>query len=110
MRKLAASLLCVLAGCQPAVTTNAPEIRIGFIFDKTGPLEAYVKQTQAGFQMGLDYATAGSMTIAGKKIRVFERDSKGKPDVGKAQLAAAYANDKVDLAIGAAGSDRKSVV
>ena len=104
MRKLAASLLCVLAGCQPAVTTNAPEIRIGFIFDKTGPLEAYVKQTQAGFQMGLDYATAGSMTIAGKKIRVFERDSKGKPDVGKAQLAAAYADDKVDLAIGAAGS------
>ena len=104
MRKLAASLLCVLAGCQPAVTTNAPEIRIGFIFDKTGPLEAYVKQTQAGFQMGLDYATAGSMTIAGKKIRVLERDSKGKPDVGKAQLAAAYADDKVDLAIGAAGS------
>jgi len=104
MRKLAVIVLWGLAGCQPAATTNAPEIRIGFIFDKTGPLEAYVKQTQAGFQMGLDYATAGSMTIAGKKIRVLERDSKGKPDVGKAQLAAAYADDKVDLAIGAAGS------
>jgi branched-chain amino acid transport system substrate-binding protein len=83
---------------------SAQEIRIGLIVDKSGPLEAYLKQTVVGFQMGLDYATAGTMTVNGKQIRVIERDSKGKPDVAKAQLAAAYADDKVDLAVGAAGS------
>ena len=80
------------------------DIRIAFIFDKTGPLEAYVKQTQTGFQMGLDYATGGTMSVAGKKLVLSERDSQGKPDIAKAQLAAAYADDKVDLAIAATAS------
>ena len=83
---------------------QAKDIRIAFIFDKTGPLEAYVKQTQTGFQMGLDYATGGTMSVAGKKLVLSERDSQGKPDIAKAQLAAAYADDKVDLAIAATAS------
>jgi branched-chain amino acid transport system substrate-binding protein len=80
------------------------DIRIGLVYDKTGPLEAYMKQTHAGFMLGLDYATAGTMAVAGRKISVVERDGQGKPDVAKAQLAAAYADDKVDLAVAAAGS------
>jgi branched-chain amino acid transport system substrate-binding protein len=91
----------VFGGLSPVL---AQEVRIGLVVDKSGPLEVYLKQTIAGFQMGLEYATAGTMTVSGKKILVIERDSKGKPDVAKAQLAAAYADDKVDLAIGAAGS------
>ena len=83
---------------------QAKEIRIAFVYDKTGPLEAYVKQTQTGFMMGLDYATGGTLVIAGKKIKVIERDSQGKPDVAKSQLAAAYADDKADLAVAATGS------
>jgi branched-chain amino acid transport system substrate-binding protein len=98
-----ATLTALLAACGRA-PVDPNEIRIGFVFDKTGPLEAYMKQTQVGFQMGLDYATDGTFTVAGKKLRVIERDSKGKPDVAKAQLAAAYADDKVALAIGAGGS------
>ncbi|MBL8525769.1 MAG: substrate-binding domain-containing protein [Betaproteobacteria bacterium] len=80
------------------------DIRIALVYDKTGPLEAYVKQTQAGFQMGLDYATGGTMTVGGRKITIIERDSQGKPDVAKAQLSAAYADDKADLAVGATAS------
>ena len=80
------------------------DIRIGLILDKSGAMEAYVKQTQVGFMMGLDYATAGTMTIHGRKLVVIERDSQGKADIAKAQLAAAYADDKVDIAVGAAAS------
>ncbi len=80
------------------------EIRVAFVYDKTGPLEAYVKQTQTGFVMGLDFATNGTMTVAGKKIKLIERDSQGKPDVGKSQLAAAYADDKADIAVAATAS------
>ena len=42
------------------------EIRIAHVYSKTGPLEAYGKQTATGFMMGLDYATGGTMTVAGK--------------------------------------------
>jgi branched-chain amino acid transport system substrate-binding protein len=83
---------------------NKGEIRIAHIHSKTGPLEAYAKQTHTGLMMGLSYATGGTMTIAGKKIVVIEKDDQGKPDVGKSLLAAAYADDKVDLAIGPTAS------
>lgn len=80
------------------------EIRIAHVYSKTGPLEAYGKQTQTGFMMGLDYATGGTMTVNGKKIVVIEKDDQGKPDLGKSQLAAAYADDKAALAVGPTSS------
>ncbi len=100
--------LCTIALPWLMVSSNLlaqpKDIRIGLIYERTGPLEAYFKQTQVGFKMGLDYATNGSMMVAGRKLVVIERDSKGKADVAKAELAAAYADDRVDLAVGAAAS------
>jgi branched-chain amino acid transport system substrate-binding protein len=80
------------------------EIRIAHVYDKTGALEAYAKQTHAGLMMGLEYATGGKMEVLGRKIVVLEKDSQLKPDVGRSQLAAAYGDDKVDLAIGPTSS------
>ncbi len=100
-------LTTLLAAAMLAGTTSlafAQDIKIALITDKTGPLEAYAKQTQAGFMLGLEYATGGSMTVLGRKIVVIEKDSQLKPDVGKSQLAAAYGDDKVDLAVGPTGS------
>jgi len=92
-----------------SATLSAPafaqsEIRIAHVYSKTGPLEAYGKQTQAGLMMGLDYATGGTMTVAGKKLVVLERDDQGKPDLGKSLLAAAYSDDKADIAVGPTSS------
>jgi len=83
---------------------QAREIRIAHVYDKTGVLEAYAKQTQAGLMMGLEYATGGKMEVLGRKIVVIEKDSQFKPDVGKTQLATAFGDDKADLAIGPTGS------
>src|SRR5947207_13490102 len=83
---------------------QAKEIRIAHVYDKTGPLEAYAKQTHAGLMMGLEYATGGKMEVLGRRIVIIEKDSQLKPDLGKTQLAAAYADDKVDLAVGPTGS------
>jgi branched-chain amino acid transport system substrate-binding protein len=80
------------------------DLKIALISGKTGPLEAYAKQTATGFAMGLNYATGGSMTVAGRKIVVIEKDDQGKPDLGKSLLAAAYGDDKVDIAVGTTGS------
>jgi branched-chain amino acid transport system substrate-binding protein len=80
------------------------EIRIAHVYSKTGPLEAYGKQTATGFMMGLEYATGGTMTVAGKKLVVIEKDDQGKPDVGKSLLATAYGDDKADIAVGPTSS------
>jgi branched-chain amino acid transport system substrate-binding protein len=48
------------------------EIRIAHIHSLTGPLEAYGKQTTVGFNLGLEYATGGTMRVAGKKLVVIE--------------------------------------
>jgi branched-chain amino acid transport system substrate-binding protein len=99
---IAAGLCAAVVGSTAIAQSN--EIKIAHIYSKTGPLEAYGKQTQVGFMMGLDYATGGTMMIAGKKITVIEKDDQGKPDQGKSLLAAAYGDDKVDLAVGPTAS------
>jgi branched-chain amino acid transport system substrate-binding protein len=101
---LAAGICAVLVTGAMAQATGGKEIKIAHIYSKTGPLEAYGKQTQTGFMMGLDYATGGTMMVAGKKIVVIEKDDQGKPDQGKSLLAAAYGDDKVDLAVGPTAS------
>jgi len=80
------------------------EIKIAHVYSRTGPLEAYGKQTQAGLLMGLEFATGGTMTVNGRKIVIIEKDDQGKPDLGKSLLGTAYADDKVDLAIGPTSS------
>ncbi len=97
----AAALALAAPGLAPAAGN---EIRIAHVYSKTGPLEAYGKQTQIGLMMGLDYATGGTMTVAGKKLVVIEKDDQGKPDVGKSLLAAAYGDDKADIAVGPSSS------
>ncbi|MFT5963267.1 MAG: branched-chain amino acid transport system substrate-binding protein [Burkholderiaceae bacterium] len=98
-----AALLCSAAVIS-APAAIAKDIRIAHVYDKTGPLEAYAKQTQVGLLMGLDYATGGTMTVNGNKIVLIEKDTQGKPDIAKSQLAAAYADDKADMAVGPTGS------
>ena len=96
--------LAALATAIGAPALAQSEIKIAHVYSKTGLLEAYGKQTQTGLMMGLNYATGGTMAVGGKKITVIEKDDQGKPDVGKSLLAAAYADDKVDLAVGPTGS------
>ena len=97
----AASAAALIGGTAWAQTK---EIKIAHVYSKTGPLEAYGKQTAVGLQMGLDYATGGTMMVNGKKIVLIEKDDQGKPDLGKSLLATAYSDDKADLAIGPTSS------
>ncbi|MEZ5706700.1 MAG: substrate-binding domain-containing protein [Burkholderiaceae bacterium] len=87
-----------------ALAQSGGEIRIAHVHSLTGPLEAYGKQTSTGFQMGLEYATGGTMMVAGKKLVVIEKDDQGKPDLGRSLLATAYADDKADIAVGPTSS------
>ena len=78
----------------------AQDIKIAHIYGKTGPFEAYAKQTQTGLMLGIEYATSGSMSVLGRKIVILEKDDQLKPDLAKSLLAQAYGDDKADLARG----------
>lgn len=97
-------LMAAVAALCCTASLQAKDIKIAHVYDKTGPLEAYAKQTQIGLLMGLDYATGGTMTVNGNKLVLIEKDSQGKPDVGKSQLASAFADDKADIAVGPTSS------
>jgi branched-chain amino acid transport system substrate-binding protein len=85
-------------------TAQAADLKIALIYSKTGPLEAYAKQTETGLNLGLEYLTGGTMTLDGRKIVIIAKDDQGKPDVAKSLLEQAYADDNVDIAIGTTSS------
>jgi branched-chain amino acid transport system substrate-binding protein len=96
---LATAVLALTGGA-----AGAQELRIALIHGKTGPLEAYAKQTETGLRMGFEYATKGTMMIDGRKIVIITKDDQSKPDLSKAALAEAYQDDKADIAIGTTSS------
>ena len=87
-----------------ASSAMAQDIKSALIAGKTGPLEAYAKQTEAGFMRGLEYLTKGSMSWKGRKISVIVKDDQLKADLSKTLLEQAYNDDKVDLAVGTTSS------
>ena len=82
----------------------ADDLKIALIYGRTGPLEAYAKQTEVGFKLGLEYATKGTMAVDARKIVVITKDDQGKPDLAKTALAEAYEDDGVDIAVGTTSS------
>jgi branched-chain amino acid transport system substrate-binding protein len=101
VRIIIAAVAVIAAFCNPAL---AQDIKIAHVYDKTGALEAYAKQSHIGFMMGLEYATGGKMEVLGRKIVVIEKDTQTKPDVGRSVLAEAYGDDNVALAVGPVNS------
>jgi branched-chain amino acid transport system substrate-binding protein len=103
-RHLVAIAVLGVVAAATAQAQSGKDIRIAHIYSNTGPLEAYGKQTAIGFNLGLEYATDGTMAVNGRKLVVIEKDDQGKPDVAKSLLAAAYSDDKADLAVGTSSS------
>jgi branched-chain amino acid transport system substrate-binding protein len=99
---LAAAFAAGLGLAGPA--RAADPVKVALIADSTGPLEAYAKQTIVGFKLGLEYATKGSMAVAGRTIMVIEKDSQTKPDVGRNVLSEAFGDQDADIAVGGTSS------
>ncbi|HXW31304.1 MAG TPA: substrate-binding domain-containing protein [Xanthobacteraceae bacterium] len=97
---VAAGVLAIFA----ATPVRAADLKIALVYSKTGPLEAYAKQTETGLTLGFEYLTGGTMMLDGRKIVVLPKDDQGKPDIAKSLLEQAYSDDGVDLAIGTSSS------
>jgi len=106
VRKVAGILaaVCLVLGMMVTGAVAADPIKIAQVVSVTGPLEVYAKQSTTGFQMGLEYATKGSMKVLNRPLEIIIKDTQGKPEVGKQMLTEAYKDDKVDLAVGGVSS------
>src|SRR5699024_9547729 len=79
-------------------------VKVGVLASLTGALEAYGKQTQEGFDLGLEYATDGTMEVAGKEIEVIYEDTETKPEVAVQKATKLLEEDKVDFLVGSSDS------
>ncbi len=79
-------------------------IKIGVLASLTGALESYGKQTSQGFELGLEFATDGTMEVAGKKIEVIFEDTETKPEVAVQKATKLLEDDEVDFLVGSSSS------
>lgn len=85
-------------------STGNEVIKIGVLASLTGALESYGKQTTQGFELGLEYATDGTMEVAGKKIEVVYEDTETKPEVAVQKATKLLEDDEVDFLVGSSSS------
>lgn len=91
-------------GTPGAEAETQETIKIGVLASLTGALESYGKQTQRGFELGLEYATDGTMEVAGKKIEVVFEDTETKPEVAVQKATKLLEEDEVDFLVGSSSS------
>lgn len=99
MKTLLTALTLTTALTGAALAQDAA--RIALLHGLSGsPLEAYSKQTHTGFELGLEYATNGTMEVKGVPIELIIKDTQFKPDIARALLAEAYGDDDALIAVG----------
>lgn len=85
-------LLFVAALALPAAPQHSPAtaqedtLRIGLLTDTSGPLAVYGNEQVNGFMLGLEYATDGTMEVAGREIEVLVRDNASDIDTANSQV------------------------
>lgn len=87
-----------------AVTAEGGTIKIGVLASLTGALESYGKQTQRGFDLGIEYATGGTLEVNGKKIEIVYEDTETKPEVAVQKATKLLEDDQVDFLVGSSSS------
>ncbi|MFN3855149.1 MAG: substrate-binding domain-containing protein [Phreatobacter sp.] len=100
----AATLALAVSSHAGEAVAQVRDVKICLIAGRTGPLEAYAKQTEVGFMMGLEYLTRGTNTVGNMRLQVIVKDDQLRPDRGKALLEECYNDDGAALAVGTTGS------
>jgi branched-chain amino acid transport system substrate-binding protein len=87
------------------VETEEPEMEledlvVGLMTDKSGALAIYGPSQTQGFYLGLEYATNGTMEVAGRKIVVIEKDNGSDPETGAAQARELIEAEGAEVIVG----------
>lgn len=79
-------------------------IKIGVLVDESGPLSIYGFEVDYGFQLGMEYATDGTMEIAGRPVEIIIRDNASDPDTAASQARQLIEEEGVEILVGTISS------
>lgn len=85
-------------------TENEQPIKVGILASLTGPLESYGKQTIQGFELGLEYATNGTLKVGDRPIEFIVEDTETKADVAVHKATKLLEDEHVDFIVGSSSS------
>jgi branched-chain amino acid transport system substrate-binding protein len=95
------------AGAIPAARTSVAQdttLKIGLLTDQTSALQAYGFELSQGFELGLDYATNGTMEVGGRPIEVVTRDNANDIDTALEDARILIEEEGVELLVGTVSS------
>jgi branched-chain amino acid transport system substrate-binding protein len=85
---------------EPELPFAGQEVVVGLMTDKSGALAIYGPSQTNGFYLGLEYATDGTMEVAGRPITVIERDNGSDPEVGVSQARELIEAEGAEVLVG----------
>jgi branched-chain amino acid transport system substrate-binding protein len=85
---------------EPEYPFAGEELVVGLMTDKSGALAIYGPSQTNGFYLGLKYATNGTMEVAGRPIRVIERDNSSDPETGVSQARELIEAEGAEILVG----------
>ena len=88
----------------PTQAATGEPLKIGVMSDLTGPLALFGNEMWDGLQIGFDYATNGTMAVAGRPIDLIIKDDTSDPDVGSAAARELIESEGVELLVGNSSS------
>ncbi len=92
------------AAAPTAAPTAGKPLKVGLLTDQTGALAIYGPMLENGFALGLDYATGGTNSVAGRPIQVIIKDTASKPDVGTQVARDLFEKENIDVLVGVPSS------
>ncbi len=101
------ALLVILAlsvGMVPARAQEGEPLKVGLLTDLSAVLQLYGVELQNGLMLGLEYATDGTMTVAGRPIEVIVRDYANDAELAATQARELIEVEGVEILVGAPSS------
>ncbi len=84
----------------PVAAPAGEPLKIGVMSDLTGPLALFGIEISNGLDLGFDYATDGTMTVAGRPIELIIRDDSSDVEAGTAAARELIEAEGVEILIG----------
>lgn len=97
-------LLCFIVAGQGAVWADSEPIKIGVLHDGSGALRTYGEQQVRGLQLGLEYATGGTMDVLGRPIQLLIEDDASDPQKAVQAVRRFLERDGVHIVQGTSSS------
>lgn len=89
---------------EPEAPADGEAITVGLLTDQSGALAIYGPMQERGFRLGLEYATDGTMEVAGRPLEVIVRDNASDPETAVSQARELISAEGVDILVGTVSS------